>query len=50
MDGSVGAFTIKPDQISLVNPLLVIFLIPLFDRVCYPALEKYAIHQIIKHI
>ncbi len=40
MDGITGPVIIKPDQITLVNPFLVIFLIPLFDRVIYPALEK----------
>ena len=40
MDGTLGSSTIKPDQMQLINPALVLFLIPLFDRVIYPAFAK----------
>lgn len=31
---------LKPDQMQVLNPLMVLFFIPLFDRVLYPALAK----------
>merc|ERR1719431_2048360 len=31
---------IKPDQMQVVNPLLILFLLPLFDRLIYPAFAK----------
>jgi len=38
MLGSIGK--IKPDQMQVINPLLILFLLPLFDRVIYPAFAK----------
>lgn len=40
MNGQLGAFTIKPDQIQVINPLLVILMIPVFEYVIYPFLTK----------
>lgn len=41
MDGHVyNDFTIKPDQMQVLNPFIVVFCIPLFTFVIYPALEK----------
>lgn len=42
MNGSLGLFSIKPDQMQLLNPALILLLIPLFDMVIYPAFAKYA--------
>merc|ERR1719414_1329873 len=36
----VGGFLIKPDQMQLINPLMILILIPLFDRIIYPAFAK----------
>ncbi|CAG7732664.1 unnamed protein product, partial [Allacma fusca] len=41
MDGSFFGFEIKPDHIQVINPLLVLALIPAFDRFVYPALGKF---------
>ncbi len=41
MNGVLGPYTIKPDQMSLVNPLCILAFIPLFESVVYPGLEKY---------
>ncbi|XP_063872254.1 solute carrier family 15 member 1-like isoform X2 [Scylla paramamosain] len=38
MDGTIGSWTLKPDQMQVVNPLLILLMIPLFDRVVYPLL------------
>lgn len=40
MNGVIGPYTIKPDQMSLVNPLCILALIPFFQSVAYPALAK----------
>jgi len=40
MDGRVGNSVIKPDQMQVINPLLILFLIPLFDKIIYPAFAK----------
>ncbi|XP_054275603.1 peptide transporter family 1-like isoform X2 [Macrosteles quadrilineatus] len=40
MDGRLGPFTIKPDQMQVVNPFLILTFIPLFDSVVYPALAR----------
>jgi len=40
MNGALGSYIIKPDQMQLVNPALILILIPLFDAVIYPAFAK----------
>lgn len=45
MNGTVaGDLTIKPDQMQVVNPVIVVFCIPLFNFVIYPMLEKVRIN------
>jgi len=41
MNGSLGTGTIKPDQMQVVNPILVLIMLPLFDRVVYPVFNKF---------
>ena len=44
MDGGVSdSFTILPDQMQVVNAVMVLGLIPLFDRVIYPVLGKFGL-------
>lgn len=45
MNGKLGGFTIKPDQIQVINPLLIILMIPLFNYVVYPALGKVKLNR-----
>jgi hypothetical protein len=41
LDGRIGSsFTIKPDQFQAVNPIIIVFLVPLFDFVIYPLFAK----------
>lgn len=41
MNGTLtDLISIKPDQMQVVNPLIVVFCIPLFNFVIYPMLEK----------
>ena len=41
MNGAVGSYVIKPDQMQLVNPAFILILIPLFDTVIYPFFAKW---------
>lgn len=45
MDGDVGLFTIKPDQMQVVNSFLILLFIPLFDVAVYPLLAKIGIKR-----
>ncbi|CAL4124696.1 unnamed protein product, partial [Meganyctiphanes norvegica] len=40
MDGTIGGWTLKPDQMQVLNPFLILACIPLFDTVIYPALGR----------
>lgn len=41
MDGEVTSWlTIYPDQVHVVNPLMIIILVPVFQMVIYPNLQK----------
>lgn len=43
MNGDIGFYTIIPDQFNVINPLLVILLIPVFENVLNPLLAKVKI-------
>ncbi|XP_063920551.1 peptide transporter family 1 isoform X3 [Zophobas morio] len=40
MDGNLGGWTILPDQMQVINPLLILIFIPLFTYLIYPGLAK----------
>ena len=40
MNGQIGNWVVKPDQIQLLDPIFSIALAPLFDQVIYPILSK----------
>ena len=40
MNGQIGNWEIKADQMQLLNPIFSLFLAPLFDLVVYPILTK----------
>ncbi|XP_054274827.1 peptide transporter family 1-like [Macrosteles quadrilineatus] len=40
MNGKIWNYTIKPDQMQAVNPILIMIFIPLFDFILYPVLGK----------
>ena len=35
-----GGYAFKADQMQIVNPLLILLLVPLFESVVYPAFAK----------
>lgn len=40
MNGDIGFYTILPDQIQVINPILILAFIPLFTYGVYPLLAK----------
>ena len=40
MDGRVGDIVIKPDQFYFISTLMVMILLPIFERFVYPTFEK----------
>lgn len=40
MDGFFMGIQIVPDQMQVINPALVLFLIPFFDKCLYPMMQK----------
>ncbi|KAK0176290.1 hypothetical protein PV328_000438 [Microctonus aethiopoides] len=40
MDGEIGGYFIKPDQMQVINPLLILAFIPIFQTCIYPLLAK----------
>jgi len=43
MNGVVGGVTVKPDQMQVINPVMILFLLPLFDKVIYPLFAKFGL-------
>lgn len=41
MNGDLGFFIIKPDQMQLINPALILILIPTFESIIYPFFAKF---------
>lgn len=45
MNGNMGSWDIKPDQLQVLNPLLILAFIPLYDVAFYPALRLVGIRR-----
>lgn len=45
MNGDIGFYVIKPDQMQMINPLLILVFIPLFETIIYPILNKLGIRR-----
>lgn len=43
MNGDLGLFTVIPEQLSVISPLLVLLIIPVFERCVDPMLPKLGI-------
>ncbi|KAI4472091.1 oligopeptide transporter-related [Holotrichia oblita] len=43
MDGDIGFYTILPDQMQVINPLLILVFIPVFQYGVYPLFNKIGI-------
>ncbi|XP_057191603.1 solute carrier family 15 member 1 [Triplophysa rosa] len=40
MSGDFGAFVLQPDQMQTVNPILILTLVPIMDRIIFPLIKK----------
>uniref|UniRef100_A0A9J7ZPN8 Solute carrier family 15 member 1a n=1 Tax=Cyprinus carpio carpio TaxID=630221 RepID=A0A9J7ZPN8_CYPCA len=40
MSGDFGAFILQPDQVQTVNPILILTLVPIMDRLIFPLIQK----------
>lgn len=45
MNGNIGFTEIKPDQMQVINPLLILVFIPIFDCAIYPILSKVGLKR-----
>lgn len=43
MNGDIGFYTILPDQMQVINPLLILIFIPIFQYGVYPLFNKIGI-------
>lgn len=50
MNGDVGWYTIKPDQMIVFNSLMSISLIPILDKFIYPIFEKIGIKTMLQRL
>lgn len=41
MNGKFYGYTIQPDQMQAINPILILALIPVFEFAIYPILAKF---------
>lgn len=40
MNGDLGGWVLKPDQMQIVNPLLILIMVPIFESLVYPIFKK----------
>jgi len=40
MNGRIGSYIIKPDQMQVVNPVLILICLPIMEAVVYPCLSR----------
>ena len=43
MDTSLGVVNVHPDQVQIINPILILVCIPIFDKIIYPLVGKCGI-------
>lgn len=45
MNGNIGFYDLKPDQMQVINPLLILTFIPLYELIFYPFLSLIGIRR-----
>ncbi|XP_031627533.1 peptide transporter family 1-like [Contarinia nasturtii] len=50
MNGDLGFYTIKADQIQLMNPLMILTFIPAFEAIVYPFLNKIGLGRPLQRL
>jgi solute carrier family 15 oligopeptide transporter 1 len=48
MNGDLGWYTIKPDQMVVVGPLLILIILPIFNKFIFPIFEKCGLRTPLK--
>uniref|UniRef100_A0A336LF68 CSON011213 protein n=1 Tax=Culicoides sonorensis TaxID=179676 RepID=A0A336LF68_CULSO len=50
LDGVVGSYRIRPEQMIALNPLFILTLIPIYKLIIYPILEKLSLGTPLRQI
>lgn len=50
MNGDLGWYTIKPDQMIVINSLMAVTMIPILDKFVYPLLAKVGIKSMLQRL
>lgn len=50
MNGDLGFYTFKPDQMIIFNSLFSILLVPVYERIFYPILEKVGVTTTLRKL
>lgn len=50
MNGDLGFATVKPDQVQVINPLLILVFIPLYEVLFYPLLNLIGVRRPLQKI
>ena len=51
MNGDLGGgFVLKPDQVQMIDPILIFILVPLLEGVIYPLFDKYKLLTALQKI
>ncbi|XP_078043528.1 peptide transporter family 1 isoform X2 [Augochlora pura] len=50
MNGDIGGWLLQPDQMQVINPLLVLAFIPLFESFLYPFMAKIGMRSPLKKL
>lgn len=43
MNGDLGGWVLKPDQMQIVNPLLILIMVPIFESLIYPLFKRWGL-------
>ncbi|PIO77031.1 hypothetical protein TELCIR_00863 [Teladorsagia circumcincta] len=44
LNGRIGWLTVLPEQINILNPLIVLIMVPVFEGIIYPCARKVVLH------
>ncbi|KAH9501223.1 hypothetical protein DERF_012084 [Dermatophagoides farinae] len=50
LNGDFGFYTIKPDQIQVINPILIISFIPIFQNIIYPIFDRIGLNKPLRRM
>nr|XP_027196033.1 solute carrier family 15 member 2-like [Dermatophagoides pteronyssinus] len=50
LNGDFGFYTIKPDQIQVINPILIVAFIPFFENVIYPIFNRIGLNKPLRRM